>query len=104
MAITLQFVPRSGTFGEGAWQETVTPRGEYLINARHHAASSWCGCPAARSGFSGPANGSTQSGSSDPLVGAAQRGRLRHGAGPEFHSGYPIQDIFIDKSPAWRAG
>lgn len=91
----VEFVTRSGTFGEGSWQETVSPGVEYRINAatmpqllvRLPNGTFWFG----------PANGSTQGGVTIPSWGQRTAGDYDTAPDPSF-IGYPIQDVFIYKN------
>jgi hypothetical protein len=93
----VQFVPRTGagTFGEGSWQETVSPGVEYQIDAttmphllvRLPNGNFWFG----------PANGSTQSGIQIPTWGKRGAGDYETVPDPSF-IGNPIQDVFIYKN------
>lgn len=93
----VQFVTRggAGTFGEGAWEETVSPGVEYTINAStmpHLLVR----LPAGTFYF-GPANGSVQGGITIPSWGERTAGDYDTAPDPSF-IGYPIQDIFIYKN------
>jgi hypothetical protein len=93
----VSFVPRTGagTFGEGSWQETVSPGVEYQIDAttmphllvRLPNGSFWFG----------PANGSTQSGVQIPSWGERGAGDYDTAPDPSF-IGNAIQDVFIYKN------
>lgn len=91
----VKFVPRSGTFGEGSWEETVSPGVEYLIDqatmphllVRLPNGTFWFG----------PANGSTQGGVTIPSWGQRVAGDYDTAPNPSF-IGYPIQDVFIYKN------
>ena len=91
----VKFVPRSGTFGEGSWQETVSPGVEYQINSatmphllvRLPNGTFWFG----------PANGSVQGGITIPSWGERSAGDYDTAPDPSF-IGFPIQDIFIYKN------
>ena len=91
----VKFVPRSGSFGEGSWQETVSPGVEYKLDAatmphllvRLPNGTFWFG----------PANGSTQSGVTIPSWGQRTAGDYDTAPDPSF-VGYPIQDVFIYKN------
>ena len=91
----VQFVPRSGTFGEGSWQETVSPGVEYKLDAstmphllvRLPNGTFWFG----------PANGSTVSGVTIPTWGQRTAGDYDTAPDPSF-VGYAIQDVFIYKN------
>ena len=91
----VKFVPRSGTFGEGSWQETVSPGVQYKLDAatmphllvRLPNGTFWFG----------PANGSTQGGVTIPSWGQRTAGDYDTAPDPSF-VGYPIQDVFIYKN------
>lgn len=93
----VKFVPRSGvgTFGEGSWQETVSPGVPYKLN------------PATMphvlvrlpndTFYFGPADGSTQGGVTMPKWGERVAGDFNTAPDPSF-IGYAIQDVFIYKN------
>ena len=93
----VKFEPRvgAGTFGEGSWQETVSPGVEYKLN------------PATMphvlvrlpndTFYFGPANGSVQSGVTVPKWGERVAGDFNTAPDPSF-IGYAIQDVFIYKN------
>ena len=91
------FKPRSGTFGEGGWAETVSPGVEYEFNAatmphvliRKADGNFWFGS----------INGQTVSGIPDgvPIWGERVAGDYETAKDPSF-VGYPINDIFIYKN------
>ena len=91
----VSFVCRSGTFGEGSWQETVSPGVEYRINqgtmphllVRLPTGAFWFG----------PANGTTVSGVTIPAWGQRTAGDYDTAPDPSF-IGQPIQDVFIYKN------
>jgi hypothetical protein len=91
----VSFVCRSGTFGEGSWQETVSPGVQYSINqstmphllVRLPNGNFWFG----------PANGSTVSGVTIPSWGQRSAGDYDSAPDPSF-IGQPIQDVFIYKN------
>ena len=91
----VSFVCRSGTFGEGSWQETVSPGVQYKINqltmphllVRLPNGNFWFG----------PANGSTVSGVTIPSWGQRSAGDYDSAPDPSF-IGQPIQDVFIYKN------
>ena len=91
----VSFVCRSGTFGEGSWQETVSPGVQYSINqstmphllVRLPTGAFWFG----------PANGSTVSGVTIPTWGNRTAGDYDSAPDPSF-IGQPIQDVFIYKN------
>ena len=99
----VEFVPRTGagTFGEGSWQECVSPGEKYKIdkvkmphllvrvkdadangNAQFHF---------------GPADGSTFGGTDIPTWGERTCGDTDSAPNPSF-IGFPIQDVFIYKN------
>jgi hypothetical protein len=93
----VSFVPRSGagTFGEGSWQETVSPGVEYKIDPvtmPHLLVRLPDG-----TFYFGPANGSTQGGVTIPTWGERTAGDYDTAPDPSF-IGYPIQDVFIYKN------
>jgi hypothetical protein len=93
----VSFVPRTGagTFGEGSWQETVSPGVEYKINPAtmpHLLVRLPNG-----TFYFGPANGSTQGGVTIPTWGERTAGDYDTAPDPSF-IGYPIQDVFIYKN------
>jgi len=93
----VEFVTRggAGTFGEGAWQETVSPGVEYKVNATtmpHLLVRLPNG-----TFYFGPANGSTQGGITVPSWGQRAAGDYDTAPDPSF-IGYPIQDVFIYKN------
>jgi hypothetical protein len=91
----VKFVPRSGSFGEGSWEETVSPGVQYQIDqatmphllVRLPNGTFWFG----------PANGSTQGGVTIPSWGQRAAGDYDTAPDPSF-IGYPIQDVFIYKN------
>ena len=99
----VSFAPKSGTFGEGTWSETVRPGDKYKIdiNTMPHL------LVALPDGtfFFGPANGSTQSGTINgvawevkiPSWGERIAGDTETAPDPSF-IGNPINDIFIYKN------
>lgn len=93
----VSFVPRTGagTFGEGSWQETVSPGVEYKINPAtmpHLLVRLPNG-----TFYFGPANGSAQGGVTIPRWGERTAGDYDTAPDPSF-IGYPIQDVFIYKN------
>lgn len=93
----VQFVPRDGAgdFGEGAWEETVSPGVEYKLNAStmpHLLVRLPNG-----SFYFGPANGSTQGGITVPSWGQRTAGDYDTSPDPSF-IGFPIQDVFVYKN------
>jgi hypothetical protein len=93
----VKFVPRAGagTFGEGSWQETVSPGVEYKLNAgtMPHVLVRLPN----DTFYFGPANGSTQSGATMPSWGERGAGDYSTAPDPSF-LGYAIQDVFIYKN------
>jgi len=90
----IEFVPRSGTFGEGSWQECVSPGEKYKIDD-----STMPQVLVRLSNgqfYFGPADGSTQSGTKIPKWGERTCGDSTSAPNPSF-IGYPIQDVFIYK-------
>ena len=93
----VKFVPRTGagTFGEGSWEETVSPGVEYKLNPAtmpHLLVRLPNG-----TFYFGPANGSTQNGITIPTWGERSAGDYDTAPDPSF-VGYPIQDVFIYKN------
>lgn len=93
----VKFVPRNGagTFGEGSWQETVSPGVEYKIDPLtmpHLLVRLSNG-----QFYFGPANGTTQGGTKIPSWGERTAGDYDTAPDPSF-IGYPIQDVFIYKN------
>lgn len=93
----VEFVTRdgAGTFGEGSWQETVSPGVEYKINADtmpHLLVRLPDG-----SFYFGPANGGIRGGITIPSWGQRTAGDYDTAPDPSF-IGYPIQDVFIYKN------
>lgn len=93
----VQFVPRTGAgdFGEGAWEETVSPGVEYKLNAStmpHLLVRLPNG-----TFYFGPANGSTQGGIKIPSWGQRTAGDYDTSPDPSF-IGFPIQDVFVYKN------
>ena len=91
----VQFVPRSGTFGEGSWQETVSPGVEYMIDetTMPHLLIRL----ANGTFYFGPANLTVQGGTVIPAWGNRTTGDYETAPDPSF-IGYPIQDVFIYKN------
>ena len=93
----VQFEPRSGTFGEGEWAETVAPGTEYKLDpktmphvlVRKQDGNFWFG----------PVNGQTVTGIPDgvPTWGERISGDIDTSPDPSF-IGYAINDIFIYKN------
>lgn len=93
----VQFVPRAGagTFGEGAWEETVAPGQLYELDAASmpHLLVRLPG-----GGFYfGPANGSVQDGITLPTWGQRTAGNSVTAPNPSF-IGHAIQDVFIHRN------
>lgn len=97
----VKFVPRSGTFGEGSWQETVSPGVEYKINpaTMPHLLVRLPTTPATF--WFGPANGATAGVAPNtvtiPTWGQRTAGDYDTAPDPSF-IGFPIQDVFIYKN------
>ena len=90
----IEFVPRSGTFGEGSWQECVSPGETYKID--DSTMPQVLVRLANGQFYFGPADGSTQSGTKIPAWGERTCGDSTSAPNPSF-IGYPIQDVFIYK-------
>ena len=90
----IEFVPRSGTFGEGSWQECVSPGEKYKID--DSTMPQVLVRLANGQFYFGPADGSTQSGTKIPAWGERTCGDSTSAPNPSF-IGYPIQDVFIYK-------
>ena len=91
----VEFKPKSGTFGEGAWTETVSPGVQYEIDEDtmpHILVRLSNG-----QFYFGPADKSTQSGSEMPKWGDRISGDYDTAPDPSF-IGFPINDIFIYKN------
>jgi len=91
------FVPRTGDFGEGSWQETVAPGSRYKINPDtmpHVLVSLSDG-----TFYFGPLDGSTVTGLNRdlPRWGERTAGDSQTVPDPSF-IGHPIQDVFIYKN------
>lgn len=95
----VEFEPRSGTFGEGAWAETVSPGVEYKINpsTMPHVLIRTNSTPL--SFWFGPVNGQTVAGIPNgvPEWGKRTAGDYDTAPDPSF-IGYAINDIFIYKN------
>lgn len=91
----VEFRPRSGTFGEGSWLETVTPGAPFRINetTMPHVLVR---LPSGNFHF-GPADGSTVSGVVLPKWGDRTAGDLETAPDPGF-IGRPIQDVTTFKN------
>jgi hypothetical protein len=87
--------PGMGSFGEGAWEETVAPGAQYRINpvTMPHVLVR---LPSGTFYF-GPANGSVQGGVVIPKWGERTAGDLNSAPTPSF-IGFPIQDVFVYKN------
>jgi hypothetical protein len=89
------FNPKSGTFGEGTWSETVSPGVEYKVDQstmphlliRLPNGQFWYG----------PADGSTTAGITVPIWGERTTGDYDTAPDPSF-VGNAIQDVFIYKN------
>tara|TARA_B100000212_G_scaffold111835_1_gene83242 strand:- start:15829 stop:18324 length:2496 start_codon:yes stop_codon:yes gene_type:complete len=91
----VEFKPKSGTFGEGAWTETVSPGVEYEVDEDtmpHILVRLSNG-----QFYFGPADASTQSGTEMPKWGDRIAGDFNTAPDPSF-IGFPINDIFIYKN------
>jgi len=95
----VEFEPRSGTFGEGAWAETVSPGVEYRVDplTMPHVLIRTNSTPL--SFWFGPVNGQTVNGIPDgvPEWGQRTAGDYDTAPDPSF-IGYAINDIFIYKN------
>ena len=93
----VEFVPRTGagTFGEGSWQECVSPGEKYKIDkdTMPHLLVRL----ANGQFYFGPANGTTQGGTDIPTWGERTCGDTDSAPNPSF-IGFPIQDVFIYKN------
>ena len=91
----VEFKPKSGTFGEGVWSETVSPGVEYKVDVAtmpHLLIRLPNG-----TFYYGPADGSTQGGVDIPKWGQRTTGDYNTAPDPSF-IGYPINDVFIFKN------
>ena len=91
----VQFTPRSGSFGEGTWSETVSPGVEYKLaplTMPHLLVRLPSG-----SFYYGPANGSTVEGIELPSWGQRTAGDYITAPDPSF-VGKTINDVFIYKN------
>ena len=91
----VSFKPKSGTFGEGVWLETVSPGVEYKFDSStmpHVLVRLPNG-----TFYFGPANGSTQGGIVMPSWGQRTTGDYITAPDPSF-VGNPINDVFIYKN------
>lgn len=93
----VKFKPRTGagTFGEGAWEETVSPGVEYKLNPSTMP-QLLVRLPAGTFYF-GPADGSTQGGVKIPSWGERTAGDYDTAPDPSF-IGFAIQDVFVYKN------
>ena len=93
----VQFVPRdgAGTFGEGSWQETVSPGVEYIVDEATMP-QLLVRLPDGTFYF-GPANGTTVGGTELPKWGQRVAGDYETAPDPSF-IGNTINDIFIYKN------
>ena len=93
----VEFVPRTGagTFGEGSWQECVSPGQKYKIDkdTMPHLLVRL----ANGQFYFGPADGTTQGGTVIPTWGERTCGDTDSAPNPSF-IGFPIQDVFIYKN------
>ena len=93
----VEFVPRTGagTFGEGSWQECVSPGEKYKIDkdTMPHLLVRL----ANGQFYFGPADGTTQGGTVVPTWGERTCGDTDSAPNPSF-IGFPIQDVFIYKN------
>ena len=91
----VSFLPKSGTFGEGTWSETVRPGDKYKID-KDLMPHLLIRLPNGTFYF-GPANGTTQNTIEIPTWGERISGDTTTAPNPSF-IGYPINDIFIYKN------
>ena len=91
----VSFLPKSGTFGEGTWSETVKPGDKYKIN-KDLMPHLLIRLPNGTFYF-GPANGTTQNTIVIPTWGERISGDTTTAPDPSF-IGYAINDIFIYKN------
>ena len=91
----VSFLPKSGTFGEGTWSETVKPGDKYKIN-KDLMPHLLIRLPNGTFYF-GPANGTTQNTVEIPTWGERISGDITTAPDPSF-IGYAINDIFIYKN------
>lgn len=93
--VRFQSRPGVGSFGEGAWEETVAPGVPYQINpaTMPHVLVR---LPNGTFHF-GPANGSVQGGVTLPAWGERTAGDLETAPDPGF-IGFAIQDVFVYKN------
>ncbi len=95
----VEFEPRSGTFGEGAWAETVSPGVEYKVNpsTMPHVLIRTNSTPA--SFWFGPVNGQTVTDIPGGVPGWGKRTAGDYDTAPDpSFIGYAINDIFIYKN------
>jgi len=91
----VEFRPKSGTFGEGIWVESVSPGVEFKVDETtmpHLLIRLPDG-----TFYFGPANGSTQGVTTTPAWGRRTTGDYNTAPDPSF-IGYPINDVFIFKN------
>ena len=91
----VEFKPKSGTFGEGTWSETVSPGVEYKVN--HLTMPHLLVRLADGTFYFGPADGATVSGIQLPKWGQRTSGDYITAPDPSF-IGYPINDVAIYKN------
>ena len=93
----VNFVPRgsTATFGEGTWQECVAPGMPYLLDAA--TMPQLLVRLSDGTFYFGPANGSTQGGTTIPSWGQRTAGDFDTAPDPSF-IGYAIQDVFIHRN------
>jgi hypothetical protein len=89
------FNPKSGTFGEGTWSETVSPGVEYKVDQRTMP-HLLIRLPNGQFWY-GPADGSTTAGITVPIWGERTTGDYDTAPDPSF-IGHPINDVFIYKN------
>jgi hypothetical protein len=91
----VQFQPRSGDFGEGAWLETVSPGCEFRLD---EATMPHVLVRLPSGGFHfGPANGAVVSGVTLPAWGERTAGDYETAPDPSF-IGRPVQDVGVYKN------
>jgi len=93
----VSFVPRgaTATFGEGTWQECVAPGMPYQLDA--DSMPQLLVRLADGTFYFGPANGTTQGGTTIPTWGKRTAGDFDTAPDPSF-IGHPIQDVFIHRN------
>ena len=91
----VEFKPKSGTFGEGVWAETVSPGVEYELNkdTMPHLLVRL----ADGTFYFGPVDGSTQGGTDLPKWGQRKTGDYHTAPDPSF-IGSAINDVFVYKN------